>query len=214
MNQAENLYSASVASHSCTFITLFSFSYLYFMLKQTANLFLLIAVAITFSCKSNGKGNNSSDKPVSDTTANIKTADTCNIDLPKPKDYVTDLTGLFTPEQIIMLDSIISSHEKETTNQIAIATVDSATVGNCSIIDFAKALGDKWGVGQKDKNNGTVIAICPGIHKIAIANGKGLHISDDETKAIINDVIIPELKKDNYFEGTRKGLLAIIEKTK
>ena len=185
------------------------------MLKQIARLSLLIATIIAFSCNSKGTAETSkSDKSAVDTSFYIIRTDTCNVDQLKASGYVNDFTGLFTPEQKLVLDSIMSNHEKQTSNQIAIATVDSSTVGRCSIVDFARALGTEWGVGQKEKNNGTMIVICKSIHRIGIANGTGIKLSDAETKSIIDDVIIPEFRKDNYFEGIRKGLLAIIEKIK
>jgi len=74
-------------------------------------------------------------------------------------------------------------------------------------------IGNHWGVGQKGKNNGVVIGIAPQLRKIRIENGYGIQkiLSDEETKQIIDSLIIPEFRKADYFEGTRKGLMAIIQ---
>ncbi len=143
-------------------------------------------------------------------------ADTCNIDLPKATGYVNDFTNLFTPDQRHVLDSIITFNEKQTSNEIAIVTLNSNMLGKCSLEDYAIALGKNWGVGKKEKNNGIVMAISKDLRQITIRNGYGIEkiFSNAETGSIIDSIIIPEFKKDNYFEGTRQGLLAIIEKTK
>jgi uncharacterized protein len=39
-------------------------------------------------------------------------------------------------------------------------------------------------------------------------------LTDAETKKIIDDIILPEFKKGNYFEGTKGGLLALMEKVR
>ena len=137
----------------------------------------------------------------------------CNTDLPKPKGFVNDYVSLFLPQQINILDSIIGDHEKQTGNQVAVITVDSLMLGKCSLDEYTMEIGNHWGVGEKVKNNGIVIGIAPQLRKIRIENGYGIEkiLSNEQTRQIIDSVIIPEFRNSDYFEGTRKGLLAIIQ---
>ena len=137
----------------------------------------------------------------------------CLSELPKPRGHINDFVSLFLPHQINILDSIISNHEKQTGNQVAIITIDSLMLGKCSVDEYTMEIGNHWGVGHKGKNNGIVIGIGPRLRKISIKNGYGIQkiLSNEETKQIIDSVIIPEFRKADYFEGTRKGLLAIFQ---
>ena len=73
------------------------------------------------------------------------------------------------------------------------------------INDYAARLGEKWGVGQKGKDNGIVILIKPksGREKgeVAISVGYGLEgvVPDITASRIIRNEIIPAFQADNYL---------------
>jgi uncharacterized protein len=132
----------------------------------------------------------------------------------KPLGWISDFDTIFTSAQIIELDSTISNFEKLTTNEIAIVTIDSLWTNKEKFDDLILTIANKWGVGKKGLNNGIVIGISTKLRKIRICNGYGIaeKLSDAETKNIIDEIIIPEYKKGNYFEGTKNGLLALMRK--
>lgn len=138
----------------------------------------------------------------------------CGVIIPNPHGYTNDFVSLFSKEEVSQLDSIIVAHEKRFTNQIAIITIDSNMLGKCSLKDYATEVGNEWGVGQKSKNNGCVFAIAPKLHQVFIANGYGIEkiVSNTSTKLIIDSAIIPHYKEGRFFEGTKKGLLTLMEK--
>jgi len=125
---------------------------------------------------------------------------------------VNDFEGVFTNEQNSELNGIISNHEKQTTNQIVIVSIKSYAPYE-TLFDYSLKLANYWGVGQKDKNNGIAIVFGKQIREIRIQVGYGLEkkLKDDEAKRIIDNVIIPEFKKDDYYSGIKKGLGAIIK---
>jgi uncharacterized protein len=165
---------------------------------------LFVAGLLFFVCSSVTKKENRSNKY----------SNKCGVSLPEPKGNVNDFVSLFLPEQQNTLEAIIGNHEKKTGDQIAIITIDSAMLGKCSVEEYTFEIANYWGVGQKEKNNGIVIGIAPGLKKIRIENGYGIEkiLTNDETKTIIDSDMIPEFKNAAYFEGTRKGLIAIIKK--
>lgn len=130
----------------------------------------------------------------------------------KPRGWVNDFTDLFTLAQQTELDSLINTFEKATTVEIAIVTIDSTATSRSGFDDYITALGNRWGVGKKETHNGLVIGICPSYKRIRISTGAGIQqqLTDMETKAIIDNIIIPQYKQGRYFEGTRLGLLAVI----
>ncbi|MBX2921630.1 MAG: TPM domain-containing protein [Chitinophagaceae bacterium] len=128
--------------------------------------------------------------------------------------WTSDYEHIFSDDQVFELDSIISKFEKETTNEIAIVTIESSWATTESFDSLTLAIANHWGVGKKEKNNGILIGISTGLRKIRIQNGYGIetNLTNAETKKIIDDIILPEFKKGNYFEGTRSGLFALMQK--
>lgn len=152
----------------------------------------------------------SKDKTFFSTSA---TSNPCEIDFPKATGYVNDYSHLFTEAEKFQLDSIISEFEKQTSNQIAIITIDSIMLGKCDVEQYTQSIGNAWGVGQQKKNNGITIGIAPSLKKIAIRNGYGIEkiLTDQETKNIIDSAIIPAFKNAEYFVGIRNGLKDIFK---
>lgn len=164
------------------------------------HLFIILICLLSLSCKGQKKETNNQQV---DSFISI---------IPKePIGYVSDFENVFSNTEIRFLDSIIIQHEKNTTNQIAVVTWNLDTLLIKSAEDFNKisqALFRKWGVGQKEKNNGIGLLICPNLRRIRIEVGYGLEkkLTDEEAKKIIYSVIIPYFKKGEYFLGVSKGL--------
>lgn len=133
--------------------------------------------------------------------------------LPKPTSWTNDFEGIFSDVEEHQLDSIIAAFEKETTTQICIVTLDTIFTTKEKFNDLALHIAKTWGVGQKEKNNGVTICISKGHRKIRICNGYGIEkvLSDTETKEIMDKYFISNFKAGEYFQGTKKGLLAVIE---
>jgi uncharacterized protein len=133
--------------------------------------------------------------------------------IPSAVGYVNDFGFYFTKAQADTLSQIIQQHQKATSNQIAIVTFNSLAIEAQDFDAFTKALANKWGVGQKEKNNGVTIALCKALRKIRIQNGDGITVklTDANTKTIIDNVIFPEFVNGDYYNGIKKGLLEIIK---
>lgn len=134
----------------------------------------------------------------------------------KPLGWVSDYGHMFTKDEVIKLDSTLKEFEKATTNEIAVVTFDSSFTKNQNFDSLVINVLNFWGVGKAVKNNGILIGISPNERKIRISNGYGIEakLSDEETKKIIDDLIVPEFKKDNYYTGINKAIIALMEKIK
>jgi uncharacterized protein len=77
-------------------------------------------------------------------------------------------------------------------------------------------LGQTWGVGSAEKNNGLTIVLCNPCGQIGIASGTGteLILTDEICKKIIDEKIIPEFKNGKFYNGIKKGILELIENWK
>lgn len=120
---------------------------------------------------------------------------------PSPPRLVNDFAGMISPENITSLEKKLVDFNDSTSTQITIVTVE--TIGDYEISDYTLRLGRKWGIGQKDKNNGILFLIAKNDRKIDIEIGYGLEsfITDYDTKHIIEELITPAFKQSNYYEG-------------
>ena len=133
--------------------------------------------------------------------------------VPQPIGYVNDFEGILKIDEILLLDSLIENFEDSTTIQIAIVTLDSSYTANDNFDDYILRIANIWGVGQATKNNGIVIGFSSQLRRIRIQNGYGIEriFSDAETKKVIDDHMVPNFKKAEYFLGLKEGLVAITE---
>jgi uncharacterized protein len=129
---------------------------------------------------------------------------------PNPPRLVVDLTGTLTQDQQQALERKLVAYDDTTSNQIAVVII--STTGDYDISDFSFALGRKWGVGNKEKNNGVVLLIAKNDRKVFIAPGYGLEgaIPDITAKQIVENIIVPNFKGNDFYRGIDEGTDAII----
>jgi len=124
---------------------------------------------------------------------------------PVPPRLVNDFAGMFSSQEVSALEQKLVLFNDSTSNQIAIVTVPS--LSGYDIIDYAQRLGEKWGIGQKQLNNGVLILIKPKTSdsggQISITPGYGLEgaIPDITCSQIIDYEILPAFREGNYFNG-------------
>ena len=126
--------------------------------------------------------------------------------------WVNDFEQLFSPYEAKILDSMISQYEHKTSVEIVILTVDSTIVKNEEFNAFALNLAKYWHIGKPVKNNGILICISTQLKKIRIENAYGIEkrLTNEMTKKIIDETIIPNLKQGEYFQAALQGLNSII----
>jgi uncharacterized membrane protein YgcG len=131
--------------------------------------------------------------------------------LPKPTGWVNDFENIFTVAQEQTLNSLITEYEKETTIEISVITIPVSATEMERIDELTLFIANKWGIGKKEKNNGILIGISKGYRKIRINNGLGIEkrITDHQTKEIIERIMIPSFKADDYYKGLFDGIQAI-----
>lgn len=128
---------------------------------------------------------------------------------PNPPRLVNDFAEILSIGQKRSLESKLVAYNDSTSTQITLVTVKS--LGGEEASFFAFQLGEKWGVGQKDEDNGIIILIAPNERKTFIATGYGAEgaLPDAYAKRIVEDVMLPEFKKGDYFGGINKAIVSI-----
>ncbi|MEG0466697.1 MAG: TPM domain-containing protein [Mucinivorans sp.] len=137
---------------------------------------------------------------------------------PRPARLVNDLAGIFTPAQVQLLEDSLVAFDRATSTQIAIVTLPD--LGSYAPSQMAFSIMDQWGVGQKDKNNGVVMLLKPrnevGKGEIFIATGLGLEgvLPDGRVTRMIDQQMIPFLKRGEYFAAAQAGAQALRDMTR
>ena len=131
-----------------------------------------------------------------------------------PRRIVNDFTAMFTPEQQSALETKLRHFNDTSSTQIAVVTVPD--IHGYAPGDYAQRLAEKWGIGQKGKDNGILVLVKPktGREKgeVAIAVGYGLEgvVPDAVASRIIRNDIIPEFQKGRYYNGINNAVDKLI----
>lgn len=126
--------------------------------------------------------------------------------------YVNDYENILTSIQKQRLDSIINKFLRETSNEVVIVTIDSVSPYS-SLKDFTTDLGNFWGVGQKNINNGLIITISKSMRQGWIGTGLGTEqiLTNEKLQVIFDSEMIPRFRKGEYYEGLEAGLIECIK---
>jgi uncharacterized protein len=128
---------------------------------------------------------------------------------PVPPRLVNDFAGILDKEQSNSLEQKLVSFNDSTSTQIAVVIVPSLM--GYDKADYAQRLGEKWGIGQKQLNNGILILVKPKTPdsdgQVFIAQGYGLEgiIPDITCDQIVRQDILPSFREGDYYGGLDKA---------
>lgn len=137
--------------------------------------------------------------------------------LPAKSDrLVNDYSGFILQDgQIDALEQRLRAFDDSTSNQIVV--VITPTLGYADENSVAQQIGQTWGVGQSDFNNGVVILIkckTPGddVGAVAIATGYGAEgvLPDVFCKHIIDNEMLGPLGEGEYYKAVCQALDVIM----
>jgi len=133
---------------------------------------------------------------------------------PNPPKLVNDYANILTPDQNQALERKLYQFDDTTSNQVTVVIVPR--LDGKDIADVAIELGRSWGVGNKKSNNGVVLLISVEDRKLNISPGYGLEklLPDLTCQQIIENIIVPDFKGNDYYAGIDQGTDAIIQATK
>jgi uncharacterized protein len=132
-----------------------------------------------------------------------------DIDYPDYIGYVNDFAGLMDAASTSDLETLIGGVEKGTGAEIAVVTIDS--LEGITIEEYAVELFEYWGIGKADEDNGILILVALLDREVRIEVGYGLEgvITDLEAGRIIDNIIVPNFKEENYNRGIYDAVVTI-----
>lgn len=124
---------------------------------------------------------------------------------------VVDAAGLLNAAQKSALDSKLATLEEQSQRQLVVVTI--ADLGGYDIADYGFRLGDHWGIGDKDRDDGALLIVAPKERKVRIEVGYGLEgvLTDALSARIIRNSIIPRFRENDFPGGIDAGVDAIVQ---
>jgi uncharacterized protein len=134
---------------------------------------------------------------------------------PKPDHYVSDRAGILSPQTIAALNSRLEAFERDTSNQVIVATFPKVPEGY-ALEDFTQRTAEAWGIGQSKEDNGVALFVFPNDRQTRIEVGYGLEgaLPDLLAKRIIESEILPAFRAGDFDAGVTRGVSAILQATR
>ncbi|MCY1721365.1 TPM domain-containing protein [Prolixibacteraceae bacterium Z1-6] len=137
-------------------------------------------------------------------------------DRPMPQRLVNDFAHVLKKGEINEMESALTQFARQTSTQLVVVTVPD--LEGYDKADYAYQIGEKWGVGQKGKDNGLVILLKPKTNnsngEVFITTGYGLEgVLPDAilNSAVVDNEMIPRFKQNDYYGGLAAGLNVIMD---
>lgn len=123
---------------------------------------------------------------------------------------VTDLTGTLNAEQKSALESRLQAFEREKGAQIAVLIVP--TVKPESIEQYSLRVAEASKLGRKGVDDGALLVVAKDDRELRIEVGYGLEgvLPDAIANRIIEDVIVPRFRANDFYGGIDAGVAQMI----
>jgi uncharacterized protein len=120
---------------------------------------------------------------------------------------------MLTAQQRDALESVLADYETRTGSQIAILTVKSTAPE--AIEQYSIRVTDAWKLGRKGVDDGVLLVVAKdnpaALRRLRIEAGRGVQgvLTDAQSKRVLQDVIAPHFRNNDYYGGLSAGVSAI-----
>ena len=122
---------------------------------------------------------------------------------------VVDEAGLLAPITEEQIAAQSQALERRTTDHLVVVTLKS--LNGASIEQAGYALGNSWGLGRSDRDNGVLLLVAPAERRVRIEVGRGLEgLLTDERAAGIVRTMTPLFAADRSEKAIKRGVTEIV----
>jgi uncharacterized protein len=135
------------------------------------------------------------------------------VPVPPLKARVTDLAGMLDASQRTTLENVLKDYEDRTGSQVAVLLVRSTAPE--AIEQYGIRVYDEWKLGRKGQDDGVLLLVAkdnpPALRRLRIEAGRGVQgsLTDVQSKRILQDVIAPHFRQNDFYGGLAAGVSAI-----
>ena len=126
---------------------------------------------------------------------------------------ITDQIGMLNAGQRGTLENVLADYETRTGSQIAVLLVN--TTEPETIEQYSIRVADAWKLGRKGVDDGVILLIAKSNSaasgRMRIETGRGVEgvLTDAQSKRVLQDVIAPHFRQNDYYGGLAAGISVI-----
>jgi uncharacterized protein len=126
---------------------------------------------------------------------------------------VTDTAGMLTSSQRSALEGVLADYESRSGSQIAVLLLPSTAPE--SIEQYSIRVAEAWKLGRKGVDVGVLLLVAKdnpsSLRRLRIEAGRGVQgsLTDAQSKRVLQDVIAPHFRQNDYYGGLAAGVSAI-----
>jgi uncharacterized protein len=142
--------------------------------------------------------------------ASVPLASPAEVAVPPLRSHVTDLTNTLSAADNARLEQELGSFEARKGSQIAVLIVP--TTQPETIEQYSIRVTDVWKLGRKGIDDGILLLIAKRDRTVRIEVGYGLEgiLPDALAKRIVNQVIVPRFRQEDFAGGIEAGIASIM----
>ena len=132
------------------------------------------------------------------------------VPVPALTGHITDQTGTLNAGQMATLEQVLTEFEARKGSQLAVLMV--ASTAPEAIEQFSLRVAEQWKLGRKKVDDGAILVIAKEDRALRIEVGYGLEgaLTDLTSKRIINEIILPQFKQQEFYGGITAGVGQIV----
>lgn len=136
------------------------------------------------------------------------------VPVPPLSAHVIDQAGMLDLQQRNNLDNVLKEYEARSGSQIAILLITSTAPE--AIEQYSIRVADTWKLGRKGVDDGVILVVAKdnpkALRRLRIEAGRGIQgtVTDAQSKRILQDVIAPYFRQNDYYGGLAAAITALI----
>lgn len=140
-------------------------------------------------------------------------ADDGLVPVPPLSARVIDQVHLLQPQQRQALEGVLAEIEQRTGSQIGVLLMSSTAPE--AIEQYSIRVADAWKLGRKGIDDGVILIVAKdnpkSLRRLRIEAGRGVQgsLTDAQSKRILQDVIAPHFRQNDFYGGLAAGVTAI-----
>ncbi|TDY85879.1 UNVERIFIED_ORG: uncharacterized protein DFO49_4908 [Herbaspirillum seropedicae] len=140
-------------------------------------------------------------------------ADDGLVPVPPLSAHVIDQVHLLQPQQRQALEGVLAEIEQRTGSQIGVLLMSSTAPE--AIEQYSIRVAEAWKLGRKGVDDGVILIVVKdnpkSLRRLRIEAGRGVQgsLTDAQSKRILEDVIAPHFRQNDFYGGLAAGVTAI-----
>lgn len=126
---------------------------------------------------------------------------------------LNDFANVVRPEHAVAIRNTLTELRDKAGMEAVVVTINSISdygTGDVTIESFATNLFNSWGIGNAERNDGTMLLVAVKDRKMRIEVGSGFGSTlNAPTQRIISNVLLPRFKSGDYSTGILDGTNAL-----